>query len=39
MTDGLENASREYTKETIKALLDRKQREDGWLVFYLGCGS
>ena len=38
MTDGLENASREYTKETIKALLDRKQREDGWLVLYLGAG-
>lgn len=36
MTDGLENASREYTRETIKALLDRKQKEDGWLVVYLG---
>lgn len=36
MTDGLENASREYTKETVKALLDRKQKEDGWLVLYLG---
>ena len=38
MTDGLENASREYTKETIKALLDRKQKEEGWLVLYLGTG-
>ena len=38
MTDGLENASREYTKGTIKALLDRKQKEDGWLVLYLGAG-
>ncbi len=38
MTDGLENASREYTKDTIKALLDRKQKEDGWLVLYLGAG-
>lgn len=38
MTDGLENASREHTKETIKALLDRKQKEDGWLVLYLGAG-
>jgi len=36
MTDGLENASREYTKETIEALLDRKQKEEGWLVLYLG---
>jgi hypothetical protein len=38
MTDGLENASREHTKETIRALLDRKQKEDGWLVVYLGAG-
>lgn len=38
MTDGLENASREYTKETVKVLLDRKQKEDGWLVLYLGAG-
>jgi hypothetical protein len=36
MTDGMENASREYTKETIKALLERKQKENGWLVLYLG---
>jgi len=36
MTDGLENASREYTKDTLKALLDRRQKEDGWLVIYLG---
>jgi hypothetical protein len=38
MTDGLENASREYTKETLKALLDRKQNDEGWLVLYLGAG-
>jgi hypothetical protein len=38
MTDGVENSSREYTKETIKALLDRKQKEEGWLVLYLGAG-
>lgn len=36
MTDGLENASREHTSATLKALLDRKQNEDGWLVLYLG---
>lgn len=36
MTDGRENASREYSKETVKALLDRKQKEEGWLVLYLG---
>ena len=38
MTDGLENASREHTKETVKALLDRKQKEEDWLVLYLGAG-
>jgi hypothetical protein len=38
MTDGLENASREYTKESLKALLDRKQKDEGWLVLYLGAG-
>jgi len=38
MTDGLENASREYTKESIKTLLERKQKEEGWLVLYLGAG-
>lgn len=36
MTDGLENASKEYTRERLKALLERKQKEDGWLVLYLG---
>lgn len=36
MTDGLENASREFTRERLKALLDRKQQEDGWLILYLG---
>ena len=38
MTDGYENASREYTKESVRALLDRKQKEEGWLVLYLGAG-
>lgn len=38
MTDGLENASREFTKDRLKDLLDRKQREEGWLVLYLGAG-
>lgn len=36
MTDGLENASKEYTNEQIKTLLDRRRKEDGWLVVYLG---
>ena len=38
MTDGLENASREFTREKLKGLLERKQREEGWLVLYLGAG-
>lgn len=36
MTDGLENASREHTTESIAALLRRRQDKDGWLVVYLG---
>ena len=36
MTDGLENASREYNLEAIRALLHRQQEEDGWLIIYLG---
>ncbi|MEQ1694626.1 MAG: vWA domain-containing protein [Hyphomicrobiaceae bacterium] len=38
VTDGLENASREYTRVQLKGLLERKQREDGWLIMYLGAG-
>lgn len=36
LTDGLENASVEHTKETVKALLERCQTEKNWLVIYLG---
>ncbi len=38
MTDGLENASKEYSRERLKSLLDRKQKEENWLVLYLGAG-
>ncbi len=38
MTDGLENASREFSYDQIRKLLERKQQEDGWLVVYLGAG-
>ena len=38
MTDGLENASREYTREQLRSVLNRKQKEDGWLILYLGAG-
>lgn len=36
LTDGLENASKEYTRERLCALLQRKQRDEGWLVLYFG---
>jgi hypothetical protein len=36
LTDGLENASREYTTPgVIKALLERIQKENNWLVLFL----
>jgi hypothetical protein len=37
VTDGLENASRKHTHESIKALLDDRH-EKGWLVVFLGAG-
>lgn len=36
LTDGLENASKEHTKETIKKLLTDRQDNKGWLVTFLG---
>jgi hypothetical protein len=36
LTDGLENASKEHTKDTIKALLKDRQDNKGWLVTFLG---
>ena len=35
VTDGLENASREYSGEAIKKLVEEKE-EAGWLIVYLG---
>ena len=35
VTDGLENASREYTSSAIKALVD-ELKEKGWVFAYLG---
>jgi hypothetical protein len=37
MTDGQENASREFTHEKISALIKARQ-EQGWLVTFLGEG-
>lgn len=35
LTDGFENASKEHTKETIRALLKDRQDNKGWLVTFL----
>ena len=36
MTDGYENASRDWTHERIKALIEQQTREYGWEFLYLG---
>ena len=35
VTDGLENASQEYTSDAIKKTIEEKTKE-GWLIIYLG---
>ena len=36
ITDGLENASREYSGQAIKALVERMKNEEGWNFAYIG---
>ena len=36
MTDGYENASREWTHPRIKALIEQQTRDYGWQFLYLG---
>jgi hypothetical protein len=36
ITDGLENASREYDGKAIKALVDKLKDEEGWNFAYIG---
>lgn len=36
ITDGLENASKEYNRETIKALVERMKEEEGWNFSFIG---
>lgn len=36
ITDGLENASREYTLEMVKTLIERQKSEHGWEFIFLG---
>ncbi len=38
VTDGQENASREYTAASLSALLKRRHEDDHWTVLYLGTG-
>ena len=35
-TDGMENASREYTYESLKRMVEEKQKEYGWEFLFLG---
>lgn len=36
ITDGLENASREYSGTAVKALVEKLTREEGWKFAYIG---
>lgn len=36
MTDGMENASKEYSYEVVKTLIDTYQHEAGWEFLFLG---
>lgn len=38
-TDGLENSSREYTKDRVAAMLAEQQEKYGWVVVYNGAGQ
>jgi hypothetical protein len=39
LTDGLENASKEYTAEAVRKLLTDRQERCNWLVQYLGANQ
>lgn len=39
LTDGLENSSQEYTKETIKILIEKMETEYKWKFMYLGANQ
>lgn len=39
MTDGLENASREYTSAAVKALVEQQTDQYSWLFTYLGANQ
>ena len=35
-TDGMENASRFYTAEQVKAMIEKKKKKDGWEFLFIG---
>ena len=35
-TDGLENASREYSYDKIKKMIEKRQKKDGWEFMFIG---
>ena len=39
ITDGLENASKEYSGKAIKALVERMKDEEGWSFAYIGANQ
>lgn len=39
LTDGLENASKEYSREAVRRLLESVQKDRNWLVIYLGANQ
>jgi hypothetical protein len=39
ITDGQENASREYTRENVYALIQRQEKEWNWSVTYIGANQ
>jgi len=39
ITDGHENASSEFTNETIKTLIEQQTKDDNWLFTYLGANQ
>ncbi len=38
MTDGQENASRHYTQQAVRALVESTERERGWRFVFVGAG-
>lgn len=39
ITDGLENASREFSAEQVREMIERQQRDYSWLFVYLGANQ